>query len=149
MATDNSKFRNLFPILGMALRRPETFLTWVMAIALSILTASIADEASLSFGPVAVEAWHWLIIGAGMQLALFYGALRNPKSLSAVKTQAFKRELDPEKIRNPDIPRAIHRGAQISRQYAGFCRYYECQRRHASLTAFHPGGHQRMGALHA
>ena len=62
MASDSSKFRNLFPILGMALRRPETFLTWVMAIALSMLTASIGDEASLSVGPVAVEAWHWLIV---------------------------------------------------------------------------------------
>ena len=101
MASDSSKFRNLFPILGMALRRPETFLTWMMAIALSMLTASIGDEASLSVGPVAVEAWHWLIVGAAMQLALFYGALRNPKSLSTVKTHAFKRELDPQKIRNP------------------------------------------------
>lgn len=100
MANSNSSLRNLFPIMAMVLRQPESILTWVMAIVLSVLTASAAENASLNWAPFTFESWYWLLFGAVLQLSLFYSAFRNPKSLSKIQTQAFKRELDPEKIRN-------------------------------------------------
>ena len=100
MAESSGKFAALAASLAHTLRRPESWLTWLMVLLLSLLTAT--QETALSLGSLNIAPWHWLSIGIIAQLALFYGAIRRPPSTATRQSRALRREMNPAQIRNQD-----------------------------------------------
>ncbi|MCY3935651.1 MAG: hypothetical protein OXG09_06635 [Chloroflexi bacterium] len=98
---DRTNQRNrIFATLTLVLRQPESLLSWAFVILLALFTVNSNEPLNSAWLTFRFAAWHWLLVGLLLQLALFYGAWRNPESLNESRTRSFRKELNPNQIRN-------------------------------------------------
>lgn len=98
---DHSSNRNrFFATFLLVLRQKETLLSWAFVLLLTLFTTNSNEPLNPDWLTFRFQAWHWLIFGLLLQLALFFGALRHPESLTQNRTKSFRKELNPSLIRN-------------------------------------------------